>query len=255
MFVNKLELINQYAELKVSKKNLMKKLSFNDYANPKIRSLIKAAQEYRHLKVSERNLEVVYITGSSGSGKTTAARYYANKLNYDEFVSGSGDDILDDYDKEECLILDDFRAGSMKFMEVLKMLDNNTNSSVKSRYNNKDLSNCKLIIITSIFSPQDLYKVLQDESSNEPSEQFYRRIKHHYFKIEENKEILEYSLKKDKFNEPTGKTLGSINVIFNELGIEPNKADDGSKLDVFLSLTQKKKEEIEEQERWGWLND
>ena len=102
MFVNKLELINQYAELKVSKKNLMKKLSFNDYANPKIRSLIKAAQEYRHLKVSERNLEVVYITGSSGSGKTTAARYYANKLNYDEFVSGSGDDILDDYDKEEC---------------------------------------------------------------------------------------------------------------------------------------------------------
>ena len=57
------------------------------------------------MKIKERNLEVVYITGGSGSGKTLSAKYFAEKFGYDSFVSGSGDDFLDGYDKEECLII------------------------------------------------------------------------------------------------------------------------------------------------------
>lgn len=233
MYADMYKLINAYAELKISKKRLFGYLTFKDYSNSKIRTQIKAAQEYRSLKVAQRNLEVVYVSGSSGSGKTTFARYLAQKLNFDEFVSGSGDDILDGYDKEECLILDDFRAGSMRFMEVLKMLDNNTNSSVKSRYNNKDLSNCKLIVVTSIKTPCDLYSKLQEDGSDEPSEQFYRRLKHHYFTIDKEGNIIEYSLNSDTFNKPTGRSLGLMKDVFASLGIVPTAADSISILNDF----------------------
>ena len=235
MYRDMYALINAYAELKISKKRLFTYLTFKDYGNSKIRTQIKAAQEYRALKIAQRNLEVVYISGSSGSGKTTFARFLAQKLNFDEFVSGSGDDILDGYDKEEALILDDFRAGSMRFMEVLKMLDNNTNSSVKSRYNNKDLSNCKLIVITSIKAPKDLYSKLQEDGSDEPAEQFYRRLKHHYFNIEKTGEIVEYSLNADSFNDLTGRSLGKMSDVYNAMGIVPTAADSISMLNDFYT--------------------
>lgn len=225
-------LLNKYATLKMSKKSFYSIMEENPTIFIKERSKIAAAEKLRASIIKDRNLEVVYFTGSSGSGKTTAAKYFANKLNYDYFVTGSGEDILDGYDKEECLILDDFRAGSMKFMEVLKMLDNNTNSSVKSRYNNKDLSNCKLIIITSVFYPNELYKCLQDEENEEPIEQFYRRLKHHFYQIGEDKEISEYSLRVGEI-QSTGKCLGSMIDIYEELGIDPNKVDDTSLLDAF----------------------
>lgn len=131
----------------------------------------------------------------------------------------------------------------MKFMEVLKMLDNNTNSSVKSRYNNKDLSNCKLIVITSVFKPNELYKVIQDGDNEEPVEQFYRRLKHHFFMINEDKEITEYKLKIDGIT-TTGKCLGNMNTIYEELGIDPNKVDDTSLLDVFKQDSKNSNQDI-----------
>ena len=229
-----LRLIDDYGNLKCSRKRLYESMEFAQYSTPKIRSKIKAAEEFRMRKVSERNLEVIYITGASGSGKTTAAKYYSNKLGYDYFVSGGGDDILDGYDKEECIILDDFRAGSMRFMEVLKLLDNNTNSSVHSRYNNKDISNCKLLIITSIVAPGQLYLKLQDSDSKEPAEQFYRRLRYRYFIIENNI-IAEYSINKESISKATGKTIGNILDIFKSLNIDPSTKQKTSLLDAFTT--------------------
>lgn len=229
-FADKMDLITQYADGKVSKKHLYAFITGEDVvSNTKITSAIERAAKLRANKIRDRHLQVLYIAGESGSGKTTAAKYFAeNKLHYDYFVTGSGEDFLDGYDKEECLILDDWRAGSMKFSEVLKMLDNNTNSSVRSRYNNKDLSNCKLIIITSIKKPTELYQMLQEEGSEEPAEQFYRRLLHHYFVVEKEGDrlIKEYSLKMKSLGCPTGRTLGSMNTIYKELDIDPNKCDD-----------------------------
>jgi len=220
-YAEKLALINEYGELKLSKNQLYQKLSFADYSNGKICTLIRRAEEYRHRKISDRNLEVVYICGMSGSGKTTAARYFANKLGYDAFVSGTGDDILDSYDKQECIILDDFRARTFAFSELLKLLDNNTNSSVKSRYNNKDISNCKLIIITSIQDPSTLYKLFSQNDGLEPAEQLYRRINHHYFDISDTGDIEEFTIHIDKPSEKTGRTLGNMRDIYAELNITP----------------------------------
>ena len=62
--------------------------------------------------------------------------------------------------------------------ELFKLTDNNTNSSVKSRYNNKDISNCKLLIITSIKAPHKLYNWQED--SEESFLQFARRLAYTY---------------------------------------------------------------------------
>ena len=232
MIIDYLKLIDEYAICKMSKKKLYKNFADNPAAFRKYAGDINKAEKLRHNLISDRNLEVVYFTGASGSGKTTLAKYFAMKLNYDFFVSGSGDDIFDNYDKEECIILDDWRAGNMRFSEILKMLDNNTNSSIKSRYNNKDISNCKLIILTSVINPFDLYKVLKDTENDEPIEQFYRRLRHHYFKIDSDDCIREYNLKINDTS-PTGKCLGYMKDVYEELGINPAKVDDTSLLDIF----------------------
>lgn len=55
------------------------------------------------------------------------------------------------------------------------MIDNNTNSLVKSRFYNKSMTECKLLIITTIYSIDDFYKLFKEE--DEPLLQFKRRCK------------------------------------------------------------------------------
>lgn len=217
MLIDLEQLILDYGDLKITKKQLMQHLTCADYQ--KLAGKIKRAQEFRAFKTADRNLEVLYISGKPGMGKTVYAKYLAERLlHFDYFVSGSGDDFLDGYDKEECIILDDFRASSMRFMEVLKFLDNNTNSSIRSRYQNKDISNTKLIILTSVYPPQLLYSMFKsDEGAKEPAQQFYRRIGNRYFRIEDDGDIAELSTDSDDW---TGQSLGNINDVFKELGID-----------------------------------
>ncbi|WP_339332482.1 hypothetical protein [Paulownia witches'-broom phytoplasma] len=110
-------------------------------------------------------MECVFITGKSGSGKTTLAKKIAKDKNYQTYISSGSNDILDDYRGEECIILDDLRSNCLGLSDLLKMLDNNTASSVKSRYKNKVLE-CKLIIITTVKSIDDFFEDIfkKDES-------------------------------------------------------------------------------------------
>ena len=193
-------------------------------------TLFKKMKELRHLTTSKnRNMEVVYIMGSSGSGKTTVAKYLADQKHFDYFISGTGEDFMDGYDKQECIVLDDFRAGTMRFSELLKFLDNHTNSSVKSRYNNKDVSNCKLVIITSVFEPSKLYKVTSGDegeeagSNQEPLEQLMRRLKHTVYEVKDNYLWKNY--------EGTSKKVLPIQKVYDYFGIDPTKTDDDSILD------------------------
>ena len=126
MGVDMNRLIAQYANLEITKKQFYKTINNQPNGWELYRDFQKhilKAEKYRANVLKDRSLEVLYISGDSGSGKTTFAKYLAEKKHYDPFVSGSGDDILDGYDKEECIILDDFRAGTMKFSELLKFLD------------------------------------------------------------------------------------------------------------------------------------
>lgn len=132
--------------------------------------------EFKKLKDSStnRNMDVIYIQGCSGTGKTTYAKYLAEKRGLTLFISGSGKDFLDGYKDEECIVLDDFRGNNMYFNDVLKLLDNHTNSSVSSRYYNKNIQNCKLLIITSVYTIEDFYHILCP-ADDEPILQLKRR--------------------------------------------------------------------------------
>lgn len=131
-------------------------------------------QENIQLRRKDRQMEVMYLYGGAGVGKTT----FAKKLceNHGEyFISSSGKDFLDGYSGQPCIILDDFRGSQATLSTILKLLDNNTASSVESRYKNKSISECKFMVITSVLKPYEMFQNVFKEN-NEPYDQFKRRI-------------------------------------------------------------------------------
>jgi len=164
---------------------------------------IELAYKIRDEKIAcevNRNMNVVFITGKSGTGKTTLAKQFAMNNGFEYFVSGSSNDPLQGYQGQECVILDDIRGSDWKINDLLKMLDNHTNSLVKSRYSNKLMNDCKLMILTSVQDIDDLYNNLK-ENESEPIEQLKRRCQTfvdidnkwvHIYKY--NQDTLEYEL-------------------------------------------------------------
>ena len=122
-----------------------------------------------------RNIDVIFMSGPTGVGKTTFAKNYCEKAGLSYCVSSSSNDPMQDYKGQDVLILDDLRDDSFKFSDMLKLLDNHTKSTVSSRYHNKGFIG-SLIIITSAKPLNDWYfDVLKEDK-----EQLYRRIKYQY---------------------------------------------------------------------------
>ena len=140
----------------------------------------------------ERNMNVIYISGGAGVGKTTFAKNYCNDNNLSFYVSSSGKDILDGYGGEDVIILDDIRSDSFGLNDLFKLLDNNTDSLVASRFYNKSILECKLIIITSVMPIEDFYKIYEN-ATNEPIEQLKRRCKTYFIMSDETIETFAYS--------------------------------------------------------------
>lgn len=142
----------------------------------------KAFERHEKIALSKVNkdgmkMEVIYCYGMAGSGKTTYAKEYCKVRKLDFFVSGSSNDPFDGYLGEEAIILDDLRGSCFAFADLLKILDNNTRSQVKSRFYNKIVT-AKVIIITSIMPIDELYSMFEkDDANKEPLEQLKRRCK------------------------------------------------------------------------------
>lgn len=122
-----------------------------------------------------RHIDVVYVGGESGLGKTSFAKEYCDKSHLRYCVSSASNDPLQDYKGEDVLILDDLRDDAFSYSDLLKLLDNHTRSSGKSRYYNKAFVG-SMIIITSSRPLCDLYYDLPRESKH----QLYRRISTQY---------------------------------------------------------------------------
>lgn len=129
----------------------------------------------------KRDMQIIFIYGESGTGKSTYAEMYADMLcknkGYRDFArSSASNDIMQDYMGEDIFILDDFRdtdemtGSSQSLTDILKMLDPHYVSSSKSRYTNKTFTG-KLIIITSTKDPLRWF-----EGTKEQRWQFFRRI-------------------------------------------------------------------------------
>lgn len=123
---------------------------------------------------ADREIEVVFICGKGGTGKTFYAKKMLNSMGYDFCISSSSNDPFQDYAGQRAIILDDLRDSAFEHLEdLLKILDNNTQSSVKSRFNNK-VFNGKMIVVTSCVPLCYWYPAYK--YSRDSLTQLYRRI-------------------------------------------------------------------------------
>lgn len=170
--------IELYASRQITLNELYDTLNF--YEIKKFKSYIDAATTKRDsILVHDRDTMVLWITGGSGTGKTnTLAKWLCKEMNYDYSVGDAGEHFAEGYKGTRAFIIDDFRADKMKFSELLNFLDNMMNVSASARYHNIDFADCKLIVISSIFSPSKCYK--SDAIMEEPIKQLYRRLGFRY---------------------------------------------------------------------------
>ena len=153
---------------------------------------------------TDRQLQVVFVTGKGGTGKTYYAKKLLNSLNYDFCISSSSNDPFQDYMGQKAIILDDLRDSSFEFEDLLKILDNNTSSSVRCRFANK-VFNGVMIIVTSSVPLNFWYKELQ-YNRTETLDQLYRRIS--CYVVVTDKEITVYDDGIDGYGKPKG--LGQV---------------------------------------------
>ena len=192
----------------------------------------------------DRDIQVMFITGKAGSGKTYYAKKFLKKLNYDFAISSASNDPFQDYQGQDGIILDDVRDTVFEFQDLLKMLDNNTASSFKSRFNNK-VFNGKMIVITSSIPLQYWYKSLSSSmptwykevrtSGKEDFKQLTRRISC-YVVVTEDTVTVYTELDED------GKPCGKSVVYENEVKKLKNKRKEEQKFDfhsVFDSFCDK----------------
>lgn len=169
------EIVNMIQDGIIKEYNLVQYISSSEYI--KYERVIRSAFSYREklLKTFSRNMNVIYIHGCSGSGKTTYAKEFCAKKGLDYFISSSSNDLFYGYLGQPCVILDDLRGFNFDFSDFLKLLDNNTNSTVKARYNNKNLVEVQYLIITSSLDLRSFVKTLCN-SDDENILQVKRRI-------------------------------------------------------------------------------
>lgn len=169
------DLILKYSNNEISFYQLWTNLTPSDKLKYNKRIEVATRVRNENLKLrSDRDMKVMYIYGIAGSGKTSFAKFYAKEvLKTDFYVSSSSNDPLCDYMGQKVIILDDLRADVFTYADLLKILDNHTNSSAKSRYYNKQID-ADFLIITSIKNPIDFYR--DYENPSEPIQQFIRRL-------------------------------------------------------------------------------
>jgi hypothetical protein len=154
--------------------NIYEYCTIQEYSNWKTK--IDSAFAYRAkmlLNKGDRDMKCMYIQGDSGTGKTSYAKEVCENKEYSYFVSSGSNDVLDGYGGQDAIILDDLRPNALSLADLLKMLDNNTSSSVKSRYRNKVLE-CRLIIITTTLDINSFFHQVFSEQP-ETAKQLRRR--------------------------------------------------------------------------------
>jgi len=128
------------------------------------------------IKISDwyKKVEVIFITGPSGIGKSKKAIEILLEKKYEYFDEINHSGQFWNGISEECpgaAIYDDFRDSHLPASEFIKFIDyNKHNLNVKGGFIK---NNYNLIIITSIQHPKEIYSNLDDE----PRLQWLRRIK------------------------------------------------------------------------------
>lgn len=157
---------------------------------------------------ANRNIEVVFVTGKGGTGKTSYAKTLMDRMGYDYCVSSSSNDPWQDYMGQKGMILDDLRDTAFSFEDLLKALDNDTSSSIKRRFSNVVFAGF-VIIITSSVPIIHWYKRPDKNGNRVPYDdlaQLYRRISCYVELVKD--EVIVYNDGLDDYGHPKG--LGHV---------------------------------------------
>ncbi|MFR5877082.1 MAG: Rep family protein [Eubacterium sp.] len=141
----------------------------NQIENVYAKRLQNLAEQFRKEMLEQgKQVQVVWIYGTSGTGKTSLAKDYADKANQPYFITGSSRDIFQNYSGEHTLIMDELRPNIIPYADLLRILDPfENNKMLPSRYNDKSLA-CDLIIITTPYNPYDFYQEIFGYDCNKP---------------------------------------------------------------------------------------
>lgn len=211
--------------------NLYEKVPISLFAGNKIK-IDNALTWYREnvMLRKDRNITVIFMSGPTGIGKTTFAKKFCETRHLRYCMSSSSNDPLQDYKGEPVLIMDDLRDDAFKFHDIIKLLDNHTLSTSKSRYHNKGFIG-DIIIITSTKPVNDWYFSKPPEQKHE----LYRRVRQWCRFDGERIYVYEYSDKTKRY-EPRGsapnpfimeakKRAEMAMKIFDGMGVEFTPAD------------------------------
>ena len=139
--------------------------------------VMKWAKEYRqsHLeniyKRTFRKMQVYYIYGSAGCGKTS---YIFNKHGYDDVYRTTNYEFgwIDDYNGEKILFLDEFRS-SFKISEILDYLDGQP-IRIRGRHYNRVACYDTVYIVSNLSLKEQYTNIQQNEPKTWTA--FCRRI-------------------------------------------------------------------------------
>lgn len=133
----------------------IREYNFSDVVIPQVyvrkKALLNNALELYRRKVftdKNRHIRVIVAEGGTGTGKTTWAKNYCIGKGYSFCLSSGSNDPWQDYMGEDVLLLDELRSDVFSLSDLLKILDNHTKSSARSRYSNKLFLGHTIIITT-----------------------------------------------------------------------------------------------------------
>lgn len=169
---------------------------------------------------TDRHIDVIFICGRAGTGKTYYAKKLLTGMEIDYCVSSSSNDPFQDYLGQKGIILDDIRDSAFELSDLLKILDNDTGSSVKSRFANKVFYG-DVIVLTSSVPLCYWYKEYR-YNSIDTLDQLYRRI-NTYAEVKE-KEILVYD-EVGKDGKPCGEPKRYYNEVYKLKQTVPKKQE------------------------------
>ena len=76
-------------------------------------------EEYKHT----RSLEVIFIEGGGGCGKTALAMAYCQQRKWSYYIASDENDPMQDYASQQCLILDELRDDSFSYSSFMRLLN------------------------------------------------------------------------------------------------------------------------------------
>lgn len=163
----------------------------------------RAYQAAAALRDGKFKTQVLYLHGTSESGKTYLAKTYIQELiaraaaageRWDVYRAATGNP-LDDWKGEQIVLLDETRASAMNANDWLMLLDPNNASPAKARYRNKSEVAPRVIILTAIIDPTTFFFYARAKGEvDEALDQFLRRLAWEIEVVREEEWVFRYMM-------------------------------------------------------------